>query len=302
MKLPIGIIHACAHVLSCLQMCILKHRRYITSYELVTSRLVDPEHVNYMVVYRTFNIQLKSWLKMAFVSEINPGNVHKYLQVEGLQHLETARSRGKGTILLNPHFGPFLFVMPALGHRGYTLNQVAYQSEPITGKREGLAKLLYEAQFEAVEGKMPARFINTAYNAMAMRHVIKALAYNECVLFSPTGRGGKSWHEVMFLGRKATFNLVPFKMAIKTDSVLLPVFVLDSNPLSKIIIEDPLNLKRENTPEELLEKYLSILSVYVKKYPDHFGFFLYDMHVKAEKGIKPFFFSDYPEPKIPRNW
>ena len=292
MVIPYCLLNLFVLAMSRIQMWMLKERRLITGQELIKSNLAEFENVD-KIVFNTFKNQLMSWIKVGFVSKINASNVNEYLMLVGVGNLESVMYNGKGAILLNPHFGPFLLVLPALGYRGYIVNQVAVQGDPITGKRKGLTKMLYEAQFRAVEDAMPVRFINVAGDTMVMRKILKALNKNESVVFSSTGREGKSWHETIFLGRKATFNIVPFKTALKTGAALLPVFVLGTAHLSKVIIEKPISVGSEELPEKILEKYIDILSDYVKKYPDHFGYFLYDMHLKSGTDIKPLF-ADYP--------
>jgi lauroyl/myristoyl acyltransferase len=138
-------------------------------------------------------------------------------------------------------------------------------------------------------------FINAAVNPMPIRNVIRLLKKNEIVFFASTGRGGKSsWHSVDFLGRKATFSPIPFKLAIKTRATLLPVFVLVSNPIARVVIDEPLHVADGDTPEKILEQYVSRLASYVKEYPDHFAIFLYEMHTQAGWDDHPFF-SDYPK-------
>lgn len=245
------------------------------------------------MLFRSFINQNNFQVKMCYLPNINRENVNDYFRVDGIQYLDEAMKGGYGTVLLNPHFGPFLLVMPALGHMGYKLNQVVLQGEPIIGRRKGLDRMIYDAKFNAIDRNLPANFINAANNKLAIRNVLTSLSKNEIVLFASTGRGGKSWHEVNFLGRRATFNLTPFKVALKTGSTLIPVFVIDSKPIPQVIIEKPLEVKEGETPEQMLEKYISVLSLFVKRYPEHFAFYLYDMHVQAWWDDHPLF-SDYP--------
>jgi len=294
-KLPIFIINAFISTLSFLQILFSSKKRKIMSHELIKSQLVDRKSYLWKLIYQSFKNQNNRWIKMCFLSKINTENADKYLGIDGIDYLEKAMAYGKGVIFLNPHFGPFLFALPALGYRGYTVNQVAIHSEAdIFGKRKGLKKYVYSAKFDSIEKKMPVTFINTAANPMVIRNVMRRLSKNEVVFFSSTGRGEKSWYETKFLGRNATFALAPFKLAIKTGATLIPVFVLDSKPLARIVIEEPLNIFDGDSPEKVLEQYVSSLSRYVKQHPDHFGFFLYEMHIKSWKDDHPFF-SDYDE-------
>lgn len=231
-------------------------------------------------------------LKMCYLSVINKENVERYIEAEGLENLDSVLERGNGAVALNPHFGPFLLIMPGLGHRGYRVNQVALQGEPWVGWRKGLEKKVYDLKYEAIEKNMPARFINASENVMAIRDVIRALRKNEIVLFASTGRAGKAWHVLEFLGRRSPFNLTPFRIAVNNSSPLLPVFVINRAPYAKLVIEKPIIPEDGGTPEELLERYVSILESYVRRYPEHFGYFLYEMKAYSGRDNHPFF-DDY---------
>ena len=291
-RMPFSVIHTIVPAVSLIQLIVSGKRRKITISELSSSNLIDKKNA-FTMLYRSFINQNNFQAKMCYLPNINRENATDYFRVHGVQYLDEAKKAGQGTVLLNPHFGPFLLVMPALGHMGYKLNQVVLQGEPIIGRRKGLDRLIYEAKFDAIDRNLPADFINAANNKLSIRNVLTALSKNEIVLFASTGRGGKSWHEVNFLGRRATFNLMPFKVALKAGAALIPVFVIDSKPIAKVIIEKPLEVKGGETPEQILEKYISVLSLFVKRYPEHFAFYLYDMHVQAWWDDHPFF-SDYP--------
>ena len=268
--------------------------RRVTLSELTLSGLIKKDDKTYYLLYRAIKNHINSVIKLFYLPRINSGNIGKYIQIDGLHRLDEAINNGKGVILLNPHFGPFMLIMPALGHRGYKLNQVALQG---IGRRKGLDRIVYEIKLKSVEGNMPVNFINATYNKMAVRDVLCALKRNEVVLFASTGRGGtsveSSWRTVNFLGRKANFNLSFFKIALRAGSTLLPVFVIDSEPFAKVIIEKPLETLKEGIPEKVLIEYISVLERYVKRYPDHFAFFLYEMNVKRLWDDHPFFL-DYP--------
>lgn len=296
-KFPVTVLDGVIFIISFVQVTMSGKKRRILAAELERSGLADKNRFPWRLVYRSFRNQSNRWIKKCLLSEINDGNVGRYLAVQGIENLDRAVSEGNGAIMLNPHFGPFLFALPALGYRGYPVHQVAMMSEKdIFGKRKGLRKLVYEAKFDAIEGRMPANFINAAGNPMVIRTVMKKLKANEVVFFSSTGRGGKAWQQVDFLERKASFSLAPFRLALKMGVPIIPVFALNSNPVAKIMIDPPLEIPENASPEALLEAYASRLSSYVMTYTDHFGYFLYEMNVKSWKDDHPFF-DDYPEIK-----
>lgn len=296
-RIPLGILRGLTAMAVRADRFTSRGKRRVLRSELALCGLAAPGQED-RVMDRASRNQILSQIKMAFLSRLGPENIARYISVEGLEHLDQALAKGNGVILLNPHFGPFLLIMPALGHRGYKLTQVALQGEPITGKRVGLAKQVYDAKVQAIEDRMPVTFINAGESTMSVREVFRVLARNEVVLFASTGRGGRAWQETDFLGRKATFNRTPFNVAVKTSAVILPVFVLDDGPLARVVIERPLNLDRNAPAEQLIKEYSAVLERRVQALPDHFAHFLRDMRLQAGWDDHPFF-ADYPSRSRP---
>lgn len=246
------------------------------------------------VTYRAMKNRVSSQIKLCYLRKLNPDNVNDLLPVQGLPVLNEALRQGKGCIALNPHFGPFMLIMPALGYRNFKVSQVALQNEPIIGKRLGLERQIYRAKFAAIEGNMPISFINAADGPMALRDVLRGLEQNRIILFASTGRGGKAWHTARFLGRQASFSLTPFRISAKSGAPLVPVFVIDAKPLARIVIEKPIVIEPGGSPETMLETYIAVLEKFVKEYPDHFALYLRDMRIHSWWDDHPFF-SDYPK-------
>ena len=55
----------------------------------------------------------------------SPEEMDAVCEVTGLEHLDAALSRGKGAIVLIGHLGANQMIMPALGHKGYAMNQLS---------------------------------------------------------------------------------------------------------------------------------------------------------------------------------
>jgi len=242
----------------------------------------------------SFKVYINNQAKMLYIPKMDAANIEKFISVSGLEILVEELMKNKGIILLNPHFGPFLLVMAALGHRGFRLNQLAIIGDPLNRKRKGLDQEIYKAKFNTIEENLPANFINAADNRYALRRALSALKHNEIVIFASTGRAGRSWHQLPFLNRNAHFNLTPFKMSIKTGASLIPVFAVDTNPspIAEIVIEKPIPVFENDSSRQLMARYIRLLEQYVTGRPDHFASFLFEMHVNAGWDDHPFF-DDY---------
>ncbi|MBI5644260.1 MAG: lysophospholipid acyltransferase family protein [Deltaproteobacteria bacterium] len=239
----------------------------------------------------SFRIYVSSQIRLFYLPRLNSSNIARYISVEGLQYLDQELEKGKGAIILNPHFGPFMMIMPALGYRGYKLNQMALQGEPPWGARQGLDKKVYDMKFRSVEGNMPVKFINAASGTFSLREAIKALKNNEIVFYPSTGMGGTVFHPVGLMGRRIMLSMTPFNAAKKTGASLLPAFVINEGAMIKLKIEKAVE---SDTAEVGAEAYARILDEYVTKYPEHFAMYIYEVNKNIRMGGTPFFAGQEP--------
>ncbi len=240
-------------------------------------------------VFDSFRISACSQLMMFHLPKLNCANIAESISVEGLRFLEEALALKKGVIVLNPHFGPFMMIMPALHYRGFKVNQLALQGEPPWDKRKGLNKKGYDIKYSAIEGNIPVNFINASLGPHSLRSAVNALRNNEVLLFPSTGRGGTAMHLVNLMKRKTELGTFPFKLALRTNAALLPAFVFCEGSMGKVIIEKPLNVQTGFTPEDLTEMYAEVLDLYLKKNPEHFLPYLYLTKKISRFGENPFF-------------
>ncbi|MBI5403774.1 MAG: lysophospholipid acyltransferase family protein [Ignavibacteriae bacterium] len=273
-------------ILSFAAYTILIDRRKIIAEELTKSfgNVWSTERMK-KAVWDSFTIYVASQLHLLYLPILNSSNIDNHISVEGLEYVEKGFAKGKGVVILNPHFGPFLMIMPALGHRGYKINQMALQGDHYRwGHRKRIDKKVFDIKFNLIEGNMPVKFINAAAGPISIKEALNALRNNEIVLYPSTGRGGKSWHTVRFMERTALFDLFPFKMALKTGASLLPAFVIYENGALKLKIEKPIEVDTNPIAESLLERYIEILDSYIREYPGHFLMYVYEVKSKTLVG------------------
>lgn len=285
---------------------IMRARRRIITLELKRSYHGDwsDEKIE-NAVRASFRNYFAAKFRLFRLDRLSSENIADFIDVEGLDRLNAELARGRGVILLNPHFGPFMLIMPALGYRGFKLSQMALQgnSPSKAADTSALEGRAYDAKFSIIEKRMPIEFINLSQGAMALRKVIKVLNEGEIVLFPATGRGGKTWHGVELMGRRALLSPVPFKLAVKTGASLVPVFVLISEFKTRVKIEEPIRPADDGeSAEQLLERYATVLDSYVERYPGHFINYVYEMRTQIGWDDHPFFedYSDLKDGEVER--
>lgn len=240
-------------------------------------------------VRSSFDIYASTQLRMVSLDRLNNSNVEKFITIAGTGYLDKGLEERKGVIILNPHFGPFMAIMPALGHRGYKVSQLALQGEVPWGARKGIEKKIYDLKFKCIEGNMPVKFINAAKGSFILREAIQALKNNEIVLYPSTGRGGAAFHAASLMRRKSLFSLTPFNLALKTGAALIPAFVMCEGKTTCVRLERPISVAAGDTAEGLVERYISLLDLYVAQHSEHFLAYIYEVHRTTRMGGAPFF-------------
>lgn len=279
-------------ILSFVAYYVLSERRRVISVELAKSYAAEwPAGKIKKSVRNSFRIYVCSQLKMFSLSKLNSLIIDKFITVDGLECLDKALEKKRGVIILNPHFGPFMLIMPALGYRGYKVSQLALQGEPPWGARKGIDKKIYDIKFKSIECNMPVKFINAALGTFSLREAIRTLKNNEIILYPSTGMGGTAFHTVTLMRRKSSFSLTPFKMALTTGAVLMPAFVICDDVRTTLKLETAIDMGNF-TAEELAERYAEILDYYIECYPDHFLMYLYEVYRNTRMGAAPFFLDE----------
>ena len=145
------------------------------------------------ITKKSFEHYYMRQLETVFFGSLNKKSLNRMMDVEGIENLDLALSRGKGIILLLSHFGSFLLPLPFLGYRGYKVNQ-------ITGKQKHtslFAERLWMWRKKEAE-RLPVGFIQVD---KFLRPLYKALNKNEIVAIAFDGRDGSVYQSVRFFFR-----------------------------------------------------------------------------------------------------
>ncbi len=225
---------------------------------------------------------------------MNPDNVEAVCTVDGLEHLREAEAAGRGAILAIGHLGANQMIMPALGHRGFAMNQL---SAPPTVwaeiHREGRTTPAYRrllAHRWRLEQALPVRHINVF---RFLRPALECLTAGEVLGLAFDGGGGKRWAQVDFLGRRANVSVQSVQLARKTGAALLPTRVgrLPGEERHRVEIHAPMELVDE---QATLQAIADQFTDWVRARPEQYLPFLVVRRQMASMDVQPFF-ADYPE-------
>lgn len=242
------------------------------------------------VVKRTFITYYIRQVETIFLGVMHDtGHLQKQVDLKGLRHLNQALGRKRGVILLLSHFGSFLLPLPALGYRGFPVNQV-------TGKQihTSLAAERIWLWRKKEADKLPVNFIQVG---TFLRPIFRALKKNEIVALAFDGRDGVKWVDSDFLASRAYFSTGPFELARRTGATIVPAFVFgQKDDRYRIVLHEPFNLSQDPDPDTALKAdvrgFARLLGEYVAHRPCHFAMILHNYRKFLNKGFNTRFFVE----------
>lgn len=249
-------------------------------------------------VRQSFIMDVRRRFEDLILGTLTKQDMAEMVRIEGIENLDDALSRGKGVIILLSHFGSFLMILPALGFRGYKINQIG--GPPLDEQLGFIHKKIFKMRKKAY-ATLPVRFLRSD---LALKDAIVALKRNELVAIAFDGRIGESWVPIEFCGKKINVAPGPVKFAMKTGAAILPTFII-MNPdnTHKLVIEKTIALERFDdkamTVRFNLQNISDVFEKYIVHYPSHFGMILTIIRKRIEKGIIniPFFVESHRIPE-----
>ncbi|NOY26793.1 MAG: hypothetical protein GXP62_13050 [Oligoflexia bacterium] len=146
----------------------------------------------------------------------------RYLELRGLEHLEAARARGQGVMLMHPHMGPAQLPLHVLGVRGLPMHQVG-------GGRVTLVDLSETGRWAAqTRADLEDRIQATLHDGgKFLRPVLRALQDGGVVMSACDGTGGGDElgrrSPRLVLGQRMGLPIGPIWLAWKAQVPLLTV-------------------------------------------------------------------------------
>ncbi|HSV30588.1 MAG TPA: lysophospholipid acyltransferase family protein [Atribacteraceae bacterium] len=194
----------------------------------------------------------------------------KRLLIQGLPHLEQARSRGKGVILLSAHIGNWEMAAAWLGQRGFPVKVIgARQSDP------RLTELI-----ERIRRKCGIR---TLWMDAGLRPALFCLRKNELLGILYDQDGGPQGIIVPFLGFPARTAIGPLRLALTTGAAILPLLITRNraDPTRHILVFFPALEIRPGEKSEITHYGRicnDLISDWIRQYPDQWLYegWLYD--------------------------
>jgi KDO2-lipid IV(A) lauroyltransferase len=195
-----------------------------------------------------------------------PQRIRKFVEIEGLAHLESALAEGKGVVAVSAHFGSFPLLLSRLALEGYKVHCVLRHM-----RDEKLDKL-----FEKKRDHMRVGSIYTQPRQECVNLSLNSLRNNEILFVQLDQNFGTGGVFVDFFGVKAATATGPIIFSLRTGAPLVPMFIYRlQGPKHRIVIEPGVQIEEGSDKEERILKTVAKLTVlieqYIRKYPQEWG-------------------------------
>lgn len=206
------------------------------------------------------------------LDRLDDEEVSPYFHVTGAEHLDEARRRGKGVILLFNHFGPFLMPAHWIARQGYPLRWFTERPRQISR--------LVSREF-GDDGPLGqrrlfiSRRLSTKEGSTAIRQAVRILKAGMIVQIAGDVRwSGPRTAPGVFLGRRYRFTTTWVSLAAMTGSPVVPVFsvMLPDGSCSLEFLE-PFEVSpdamKTNEVATIVQRNLDQIEEQIHKYPEN---------------------------------
>jgi len=227
-------------------------------------------------MFRSLGMML---VEFARLRSVDKAYIDKYVSFEGLEHFERAVKRGKGAVCLTAHYDNWELLNAALSLKGFPMGVVA----------RPLDNPYLNSYTEKVRSAFGGRVIDKTNALRGMLGLLKGNGVLGILLDQRSST--KEGVMVDFFGTPASTSKGLAAIALKTDTVVIPVFIRRLNgPYHKVECMEPVELVQSGNKAEdnrdNTQRFTRAIEDYVRRYPEQW-FWLHsrwERRKKAKKG------------------
>ena len=181
------------------------------------------------------------------------------LTLEGREHFDAARAKGKGVMAIAMHFTNWELLAGSLCMAGYPGS--------VIGRR-----IYYKPYNDAILQVRAKMGLETIYRDEPVRKVLRAFRDNQVVGMLPDQDvDSVDGVFVDFFGKPAYTPGAPVRLAMASGAPLIPCFLIREGKRYRIVIEPPIQLQNTGDKEKDLvtntQKWVAIQERYIRQYP-----------------------------------
>ncbi len=211
------------------------------------------------ITKKVYQNLVQTFMEVLNLTKVNRKYVDSYVEVVNMERIRNASSSGRGTILLTGHFGNWELSSLVSSVEGYPILVLAREQ-----KMKRLNELLNRLR-ESNGCKVIRKGIST-------KNILKALYEKNIVGILSDQDAGKAGVFVDFFGRPTSSHSGPMEMAKRTNSIILPNFIVRTKgPHHKLFLEEYIDFRNSRPADDIkdnLQKFMKLLESYVRRYPD----------------------------------
>jgi KDO2-lipid IV(A) lauroyltransferase len=201
----------------------------------------------------------KSVIEVIQFPKLTREKVNQFVVFEGRENLDLALRAGRGVVLLTAHFGNWELLGASLTLNGYPLNVVAREV-----RSEKLQELV-KVHREAVGMKV-------IYRGASLKSGLRCLKRNEILAILADVDTKSDGVFVDFFGRLAYTPIGPVAIALKTQALIVPAFIIrQPDDSHRVVIEKPLKLQitgqKDVDIQVNTQLFTKVIESYVRRYP-----------------------------------
>ena len=245
---------------------------------------VDPAAVDELA-RRSLRNFLRSCVEIGIALEASEAELRTLVPLVGGQHLDDARAKGAGVIVLSAHLGNFFLIGTRLAIEGYPVFVLVNQP-----RESSLAKLM-----DLYRRQVGQRTIHARPRRDALKALHRTLRRNDiAVIIADEYRRGHGV-EVPLFGRTVIARRGPATIALRTGAAVVPVRLVRLQDDSlQLVIEPELQLDRSGKGTEQIRENVVRITRWVERtvyaYPDQWNW----MNIRAWAVRSPR--TETPEP------
>ncbi|ADL13667.1 lysophospholipid acyltransferase family protein [Acetohalobium arabaticum] len=237
---------------------ILPKRRQLARKNLQLALDIDDSKVNKLVRanFQHLGMVLIEFLRLGQLTE---ENIDEFIEIEGLKYLKQAQQDDRGFVLFTGHFGNWEVMGAALALQGFPINALA---------RDQSNELINEDILATRESKGINIFPN---KGLVIKQAYRALKRGEGLFVLGDQKSRHAEHYVELFGCKALTRLGTVELAARTNSVVIPIYILRREDRGyKIIAKEPVEVPDNITDaekKEIMSDLYNGLEEMIRKYP-----------------------------------
>jgi len=212
------------------------------------------------ITKRVYQNLVLTFVELLNLTKVNRKYVDSYVEVVNMDRIRNAAKSGRGTILLTGHFGDWELSSLVSSVEGFPIMVLAREQ-----KMKRLNELLNRLR--------ESNGCKVIRKGMQTKSILRALYEKNIVGILSDQDAGKNGIFVDFFGRPVSCNSGPFEIAQRTNSLILPNFIVRTKgACHKLFLEECIDLKDLSSSKDDIRQgvaeFTALLESYIRKNPD----------------------------------